>query len=206
MPIFFARKFEPVKCQSILDKIDDWISKKSKQKHIPLEIIAQLEHSSKTRYWQSMYHYLDMSPEHDLAMIKVAKALCMLASDTLLKDFSLRVSAFDELHEISSYHNDDILQGLLIRFSIKGVEWNEKQFEVFVRRNVNAIHKKVEFRKGEFDVGTNFDVKEKMFRNFLNSMNENSEPVLMYSFKGAEAKTEEDFIVKADSDLDEGTV
>ena len=137
-----------------------------------------------------------MSPEHDLALIKVGESLCMLAIDALLKDTLLGLWTFGELLEISSYHNDDILHGLLIRCSIKGVEGNEKEFEVFVRRKVNFVHKDIEFRKGEFEVGTNFDVKEKLFRNFLNAMNENSEPVLVYSFKGTEAKNDQEFIMK----------
>ena len=197
MPIFFARKFEPVICHSVLDKIDDWISEKSKDKHIDFQVHAHLEHSSRTRYWQSMYHHLDMSPEPDLVMVKVAEALCMLACDTLLNDKTTGIYGFVVLHEISSYHKDDILQGFLVRFTIKRDKWNKKGFEVFVQRNVNAVHKKIEFRKGEFEVGTNFDVKEKIFRNFLNVMDENSEPVLMYSFDGTTGKEDEGFIMKA---------
>ena len=60
----------------------------------------------------------------------------------------------------------------------------------------NLIEKQITFRQGEFKIGTNFDPKEFVFRNFLYAMNEASKPALMYSFESAQEEDEHGFVMK----------
>ena len=90
--------------------------------------------------------------------------------------------------------DDNALEGVLIKFSVHGdVKMN---LEVFVNPNLDVIRKGIPFRQGEFQVGTNFDPKELVFRNQLNAINEYSKPVLSYSFAESESEDEEKFVMK----------
>ena len=191
--LFFGRKFEPVICQSTLDDVDLWMSAGNKEEDMQHQNLANWEHPSRTRYWQSVYHHLDTSPEPDHAIVDVAKTLCEVSIDVFLKELPQQYN-FDMLHEITSYHDDNALEGVLIKFSVHGdVKMN---LEVFVNPNLDVIRKGIPFRQGEFQVGTNFDPKELVFRNPLNAINEYSKPVLSYSFAESESEDEEKFVMK----------
>ena len=176
--LFFGRKFEPVVSQSVLDMVDVWIDGGNRF----------IDHSSRTRYWQNMYHHIDVSPKPDEAMLDVARALCELGNDVFLPDTDASTSTFhfSALYEITSYHKDDLLEGILLRFSNKDEKTKQiKHFELLMsnRNDVTVQHVKV--RHGELTVSTKFDPKELIFRNFINAMDTDSEPVLMYSFSEA---------------------
>ena len=57
--LYFGRKFEPVVSQSVLDEVDFWIDgEKGQNRHAGSKNGASLEHSSRTSYWQNIYHFL----------------------------------------------------------------------------------------------------------------------------------------------------
>ena len=103
----------------MLDEVDLWVSADNKEDEMHQQTPENWDHPSRTRYWQSIYHHLDTSPKNDQAIVDVAKTLCAVAIDVFLKDYS-QESRFDMLHEITSYHNDDALEGVLLRFGMYG--------------------------------------------------------------------------------------
>jgi hypothetical protein len=126
--LFFGRKFQPDIAQSMLDEADLLISADNKNEQIEYHTPENWEHPSRTRYRQSVYHHLDTSPKPDDAIVNVAKTLCSLAVDVFLKHFSLQYQ-FGKLHEITSYHNENVLEGGLLKFSVYGDV--KKNFEFF---------------------------------------------------------------------------
>ena len=195
--LFFGRKFQPDIAQSMLDEADLLINADHENEQMGYNTPANWEHPSRTRYWQSIYHHLDTSPQPDDATVNVSKTLCAVAVDVFLRHVS-RQYHFDKLQEITSYHNENALEGVLLKFSVSG--GLRINFEVFVNPNMDIIPprnpKRIVFRQGEFQVGTNFDSMELVFRNHLNAMNEHSTPVLAYSFTDAKIEYEKDFVMK----------
>merc|ERR1712184_135656 len=91
----------------------------------------------------------------------------------------------------------DELEGVLLKFDLLQSDNRAHTFEVFVKSNVDVMGEKtITFRNGEFQVGSDFDLKELVFRNVLNAMNEDSKPVFVYSFAEADEKQEEKFMMK----------
>ena len=157
--------------------------------------VANWEHSSRTRYWQSMFHHLDISPKPNYAMLDVTKTLCILSFNDFLNKSSQEYR-FNQLKEITSYHKDDDHKGILITFTIKGNEKNEKELELLVQSKTNVTRKKIKFRQGNFQLGASFDLKERVFRNLLNAFDSHSKPGLMYSFANSHGSDEQNFTMK----------
>ena len=193
--LFFGRKFEPVISQSVLDQVDLWINANNveDQMYRNRAQVANWEHPSRTRYWQNIYHHLDASPKPDQAIVEMGKILCEMTKERIIELSQYR---FNEIHEITSYHNDDTVQGILLKFDMKDAKGQKQKFELLVKLKNNMIEKQITFRQGEFKIGTNFDPKEFVFRNFLYAMNEASKPALMYSFESAQEEDEHGFVMK----------
>ena len=194
--LFFGRKFEPIICQSMLDKIDQWISANNNEDKIFQQKLDNWDHPSRIRYWQNIFHHLDSSPLPDTAVVEVSKTLSSVVIDDQLKEVTNQGFQFEKLLEVTSYHENDNLNGILLKFSMKDESGEIKIFEALVGSKMDVIRKQTTFRQVELLVGTGYDPKELIFRNFLFAMNENSSPMLMYSFKSAEEKEEEDFLMK----------
>ena len=204
LQIFFARKFTPVISQSIIDKVDVLINSKhklGKNGDDKLETIQyqkfleDFQHPSRKSYWQNIYHHLDNPPERNSAWITEVKTLCLVAKDGLPETISKEYN-FDKLQEVTSFHSNDVLQGILLKFSVRGNKDNDKHFEVLVQHKVNITRKTIAFRQGEFRIGEDFDPKELVFRNLLNILNEHSEPVLMVTFDEAQKSDEKNLTLK----------
>jgi hypothetical protein len=168
---------------------------KNNEENMYKQKVSNWEHSSRTRYWQSMFHHLDTSPEPNHSMLDVTKSLCMLSIHEFLND-SAQQYRFDQLKEITSYHKHDAQGGILIRFTIKGNEKNEKELELFVQSKANITRKDIKFRQGKFQLGENFDLKERVFKNLLNSVGSHSKPGLMYSVADSYETNEQNFTMK----------
>ena len=194
--LFFGRKFEPIICQSMLDKIDQWISANNNEDQIFQQKIDNWDHPSRIRYWQNIFHHVDSSPLPDTAVVEVSKTLSSVVIDDFLKEVTKQGFKFEKLLEVTSYHENDNLNGILLKFSMKDESGEVLIFEALVGSKMDVIRKQTTFRQAELLVGTGYDPKELIFRNFLFAMNENSSPMLMNSFKSAEEKDEEDFSMK----------
>ena len=194
--LFFGRKFEPIICQSMLDKIDQWISANNNEDQISQQKLDNWDHPSRIRYWQNIFHHLDSSPLPDTAVVEVSKSISFVVIDDQLKEVTSEGFKFEKLLEVTSYHENDNLNGILLKFSMKDESGKIKIFEALVDSKTDVIRKQTTFRQAELLIGTGYDPKELIFRNFLFAMNENSSPMLMNSFKSAEEKDEEDFLMK----------
>ena len=195
--LFFGRKFLPDMAQSMIDEADLLISADNPTEQIECHKSGNCKHPSGTRYWQSIYHHLDVSPRPDEAIVNVANTLCSVAVDFFLKNSS-RQYHFDKVHEVTSYHNENVLEGVLLKFSV--YEDAKMNFEAFVNTNMDVMpprnRKGILFRQGEFQVGVDLDFKDLVFRNYLNAMNEHSQPVLLYSLAYAKGDDEKDLVMK----------
>ena len=194
--LFFGRKFEPVICQSMLDEVDIWINANNKEDKMNQNSLINWDHPSRPRYWQNVYHHLDTSPAPNMAVVEIANTLLIITDDVFVKN-SLQTWRVGSLQEITSYHNDDELEGVLLKFDMLQSDNRAHMFEVFVKSNMDVMGpKSIIFRSGEFQVGSDFDLKELVFRNVLNAMNEESKPVFVYSFSEADETQEEEFMMK----------
>ena len=125
-------------------------------------------------YWQNIFHHFDSSPKPDPAVITLAQIL----SESAIEVFGLE---FRRLVDVSSFHYDDIFEGIVLTFSASS-DQNESEhlFEAFVR--VKLPETNIDFRGGDIAVGTDFDPKEILFRNFFSAIGPNSKPILTYDF------------------------
>ncbi len=154
--IFFARKFEPVVNQAVLDMVDRELLRD--------ESSVQTEKS----YWQNIFHHLDTSPKADPAVV----TLGTIFADSSIQVFGLK---FEKLLEVTSLHYDDTLEGIVLTFTARSEFEDEDQvFEAFVR--VKIPESSIDFRSGELAVGTDFDPKELLFRNFFSAIGPLSKP------------------------------
>ena len=180
----------------MLDEVDIWISANNKEDQMNQRSLINWDHPSRPRYWQNIYHYLDTSPAPNMAVVEIANTLLMITDDVFVKN-SLQSWRVGSLQEITSYHNDDELEGVLLKFNLLQSDDRAHMFEVFVKSNMDIMEQEtITFRNGEFHVGSDFDLKELVFRNVLNAMNEDSKPVFVYSFAEANEKLEEEFMMK----------
>ena len=160
--LFFARKFEPVVSQEILNMIDDWIFGESHS-----------EIHSRNSYWNNIYHHQDLSPEPDSATLKLAK---LLAQNVTNEPF--------EILEIHTYHYKDELKGFLIHLHLKSGPQIEIMYDLIKSRLESSIKE----RNAKFAIGSSFDPKELFFRNFLSSFGQTSQTQLMYELDATEEK------------------
>ena len=179
----------------MLDKIDQWISANNEEDEMSKQKLPNWDHPSRTRYWQSIFHHLDSSPLPDTAVVEISKVLCNVVIDDLLKEIVAQGYKFEKLLEVTSYHEDDNLKGILLKFLMKG-DSDEETFETLIEPNMKVIQKQAAFRQSKFSVGSGYDPKELIFRNFLYAMNEDSAPMLMASLSQAQEEDDKDFIMK----------
>ncbi len=134
------------------------------------------ESSSQTEksYWQNIFHHLDSSPKADPAVVTLGH----IFADSSIQVFGLK---FEKLLEVTSLHYDDVLEGIILTFTARSEFEDEDQiFEAFIR--VKIPESSIDFRSGELTVGTDFDPKELLFRNFFSAIGPLSKPGLLLKY------------------------
>ncbi|CAL1290966.1 unnamed protein product [Larinioides sclopetarius] len=138
-PYYFARKFEPIINQQIIEQVETWIygSKKG---------ITNLD-----SYWQNDYHFLDKSPPTDDSRISIYESFARLG--------------LKQLQAISK-----TCKGLLILYKAQPVGGNKP---VILETQVRPIQHYIVYkgigptgRLKFLQVGSDYDLKEQVFRNF----------------------------------------
>ncbi|TRY63197.1 hypothetical protein TCAL_03549 [Tigriopus californicus] len=162
-PLYFGRKFEPVINQEILFQVDQWIYGDDFQVNL----------TSVHSFWQNIFHHQDTSPAPKIEYLSVASSL--------IQDFLDQQSpkiGFDKVLEITSYQNNDRLQGILVLFLSS--EPSVAAFEVLIK--LSFQRKTVQLQDFNIDirVGSEYDKKEQVFRNLFEVMEPESDPHLMY--------------------------
>ena len=116
------------------------------------QLIGQKSDPEKS-YWQNIYHFSDTSPKPDPAVLTLSHIL----SETSIAVFGLK---FEKLEAVTSFHHDDIFEGIVLTFGAKNEdaadddeeENFEQIFEALVR--IKTPESSIDFRSGELAVGT----------------------------------------------------
>jgi len=110
--IFFGRKFEPVVSQEIINKLELWLYPERYEVHS----------FSSNRYWESIYHHFDLSPQPNKVLLSVGRTLGLVLVHSFLSSLNKENSTAHwdyeknslKLEEIVGYHMEDSLQGILV--------------------------------------------------------------------------------------------
>ncbi|XP_011505061.1 PREDICTED: xylosyltransferase oxt [Ceratosolen solmsi marchali] len=184
--LFFARKFEPVIDQRIIDRLDQWLYPERMNTSVKLTTITK----GYDAYWQSLYHHEDTSPLADDALLTISNSLARLAYRRL-GDLGNADDKSVHLLEITAYFKENHFAGVLVRASSDRFALESstlmtelpEQLEalVYSRRNL-SMSKSWLGKIVSLTVNTEYDQKEQMFRNFLGGIGPLSSPVFAYEF------------------------
>ena len=163
--IFFARKFEPIVHQGIINKVEEWSN------NITIE-----ESHSKHAYWQNVFHAADSKPAIDVSSLNN-----LMEED--VKDLATiegRNLEFKSIETVSTYSFKDKFQGFLINSWVFDIFSGEEfLLEVHVKHRPRlTMVQGINTRLMHMAVGSEFDPKERIFRNYLNLLNQHSELTL----------------------------
>ncbi|XP_066603549.1 xylosyltransferase oxt isoform X2 [Prorops nasuta] len=174
--LFFARKFEPVIDQRIIDRVEEWL--------YPERMNASIKAKGYDAYWQSLYHHADLSPLTDDALLTISSSLARLAFKKL-KYSSINI----DLLETSCYFRENRFVGILIHAESKeqiSEASNENKMLniealVYLKQNISTSREWLGKIQSLY-VNVDYDQKEQIFRNVMGSMGPFSSPVLSYEF------------------------
>ncbi|RWS08792.1 xylosyltransferase oxt-like protein [Dinothrombium tinctorium] len=167
---FFARKFEPVISQEIINRVENWILNKN---DLDLTI---------NRYLQNDYHHLDPLSFNEDGRISVYYILAIIAkkrmnsmcdgeknSEHILQpNVEINLKSI-YVKEVNLFFESDIFMGLVISFTHSSTKtYNASNFEVFVRPSTYFQLKRTgsPSRLMHAQVCSEYDAKEQVFRNF----------------------------------------
>ncbi|XP_011302816.1 xylosyltransferase oxt [Fopius arisanus] len=178
--LFFARKFEPVVDQRIIDKIEEWLYPERYNNSIM---------KGYDRYWQSIYHHADQTPLVDDTALTISISL----SRIIYSKYDT-ISSHIRLLETTGYFESNKFKAILVHaeVDIKGFESSTYQNDFpervegfIVPRHQFTTSKTWSRRIRHLEVNTDYDQKEQMFRNFLGGIGPLSSPILSYEFEGS---------------------
>jgi len=173
--IFFARKFEPIVHQGIINKVQEWST------NVTIE-----ETESKRSYWQNIYHSDDS--KHDLDPTSLENFF----SDTILK-YSNGKLEYQTVKTLTVFSYDNLYNATLALIEVKK-DNSEEVFDVEVIFRYIPKQKFSENYRNRINnagVGTNFDPKELVFRNYVNLITQDSKLSVKVHFSTEEANAEE---------------
>lgn len=186
--LFFARKFEPIINQEIINRVEQYIGFEDHY------LINNLE-----SYWQSIYNIDDLTSSTDDVLLTHAESISRHNAKILLEE-GCRVIP-DEVIEITLYNHADVYKGNLILHKAKFQDKEiilETWYKPKKHLDWNHDNKLVETIR-IFKVSSEYDQKEMTFRNFANIIGPFSEPILLYQFtQNIEKKTENFTVVWLD--------
>ena len=137
-PIFFARKFDATISQTVMNDIDQWVFDTDWK-----------DYESYEKFWLNIFHHLDDKSEEN-NIVDFAEILINLKVSTkvLIKEVNV-LFINDEVDSILVVFQDEDQNELEYRFKI-----SENMFKVTENREILTI-------------GSNFDVKETIFRSYI---------------------------------------
>ncbi|XP_022663399.1 xylosyltransferase oxt-like [Varroa destructor] len=179
--VFFARKFEPVLSQKIVDFIEDTMLKIKRK---PTSNLA-----SETSYWQNEFHYLDRSPVPDQGRLSAWSSLARLSAHHLGQLGSRCVLRASRVLETWLYFQHDLFKGVIIQYEARAEHLPEPVKVEALVSPIKSFQKSGKFENDPFDdrlrrieVSSDFDVKELLFRNFAGIMGPQSEPGVLHEW------------------------
>lgn len=173
--LFFARKFEPIIDQRIIDRVEEWL--------YPEKINKTITSKGYDMYWQSLYHTADLSPLTDDAQLTIANSLARL----VFRKLKINYKNVHLLETTAYFRQNQFIGTLILAEAImeqplvqqKHVERIEVL--VYLRHNFSTSREwlgKIQ----SLSINTDYDQKEKTFRNLMGSIGPYSYPVLSYEF------------------------
>lgn len=173
--LFFARKFESIIDQRIIDRVEEWL--------YPENLNKSVNAKGYDAYWQSLYHAADLSPLSDDAQLTVSNSLARLIFRKLNIDYK-----HIRLLETTAYFKQNQFVGILIRAeatlqqqTVQQEYLEQIEALIYLRQNFSTSREwlgKIQ----SLSVNTDYDQKEKTFRNLVGSIGPYSYPVLSYEF------------------------
>ncbi|XP_076034140.1 xylosyltransferase oxt-like [Oratosquilla oratoria] len=168
--LFFARKFEASVCQNIINKVDAWLYGAYHEGTPGLN-----------SYWENRYHHEDrplpsidhfLSMYHSVARIS-SKSIGHL-SNTKDKECVVYATAIMQTHV---YFAEDKYEGTLVDYLASVRDHSGFRIETWVFPHVRyqAVVGDVSHRLKGLEVGSDFDMKEQMLRNFERVLGPNSD-------------------------------
>lgn len=176
--LFFARKFEPIIDQRIIDRVEQWL--------YPVSVNATINSKGYDMYWQSLFHHADLSPLADDTLLTVSNSLSRLT----YRNFNIE----DNVHllETTAYFHENRFVGILIRAEaiVRSIESSTLQAEfpeqietlIYLKKFVSTSSAWLG-KIRDLSVNTDYDQKEQTFRNLIGGLGPFSSPVLAYEFE-----------------------
>merc|ERR1719285_91579 len=169
--LFFARKFEAIVHQGVVNKVEDWV-----------EGEGTVPETSKNSYWQNVFHHEDAKPSMNTDVLAAMLALevstlsqCKISFSSLLEATTLAVDS-----------NRDSNLLLLEAVDLSSSQTLQLEVQMRYRQKLHVASQTSRFTG--ITVGTEFDPKELMFRNYLGLINQDSKPAARVTFSAGEQK------------------
>ncbi|XP_076246321.1 xylosyltransferase oxt [Calliopsis andreniformis] len=173
--LFFARKFESIIDQRIIDRVEEWL--------YPEKINKSAIAKGYDTYWQNVYHAADLSPLADDAQLTVSNSLARLCFGQLKINYKNV-----HLLEMTAYFRENHFIGILILAEAMVQQpllqqKHVKRIEALIYLKHNFFTSKKWLGKIQsLSINTDYDQKEKIFRNLIGSIGPYSCPILSYEF------------------------
>ncbi|OQR69109.1 xylosyltransferase oxt-like [Tropilaelaps mercedesae] len=179
--IFFARKFEPVLSQKIIDIVED------KMLHIKRK--PSSNPVSKVSYWQNEFHHLDRSPLSDQGRLSAWSSLARLSAHYMGQLGSRCVVRVSRVLEAWLFFKHDLFKGVIIQYEARAEHLPDPvKVEAIFSPN-KSFQRSGKFENDLFDdrlrkieVSSDFDVKELLFRNFPGILGPQSDPGVLHEW------------------------
>ncbi|XP_054711088.1 xylosyltransferase oxt-like [Uloborus diversus] len=173
-PYYFARKFEPIVNQQIIEQVETWI-------YGPKKSVINLD-----SYWQNDYHFKDNSPPVEDSKVSMYESFSRLGLKQLQTAHRACKVKFLSTLEANLYNVNDVFKGLLIMYEAQALGVDKPVIlETQVRPIQHYIvHKSVgpTGRLKFLQVGSEYDLKEQLFRNIGRILGPFSEPGLIHKW------------------------
>ncbi|XP_038065057.1 xylosyltransferase 1-like isoform X2 [Patiria miniata] len=185
-PAYFARKFEPVINQAVINQLDTY-----------LYGAYPVGTAGDRSYWQSLYHRADGATEApgDIPLtvyqsfVRLMAAHINLVSQGHPYDNHCAYSIKSSPTEVTLFFQNDDFRGVVV--SVEGQTPNGATdiLEVWLSlarefRIVSYVGPSTRLQK--FQVGTQYDLKERVLRNFANIMGPEDSPIVFIKWKPGE--------------------
>uniref|UniRef100_W8C4M3 protein xylosyltransferase n=1 Tax=Ceratitis capitata TaxID=7213 RepID=W8C4M3_CERCA len=176
--LFFARKFEPIINQAVLVQLEQWLFGAASNEVVNL-------HS----YWQSLYDSADPHKSGDDLLRTIGESLVRIASQHTRTQPG-------RLLELTHYLHKDEYKGFLMRYELEDNTHNRTYaLETRIRPAVYvkyAKNSKLAKRLRNFEVSSDFDLKEQVSRNFAKMLGPYTELVVSFTLTGASVSAHND--------------
>lgn len=192
--LFFARKFEPIVSQAVVQRLEEWMVTEGDQIQL-----KQLENWGS--YWQSVYHSEDVSPKGDDGLLTLCTSLVRMSMKSShfegVFEESERVELIKstKILEMTYLMDEDRFKGFLVRYQVEmnSIDNNKSRYEFeFLAKGTQMVqtNKKSKFaqRMSVLEVSTDFDQKEQRARNYAKVMGPFAEPVLVFQLRRRSGK------------------